>query len=181
MTEKRKQRQEPTQYKWRRKDDVTRNICVYEITRSTDQIPFTVLIHDYTTRGDIQLFSDLFWSDDWDEERGKDGQVSDDVKFCIQLWKDLGLKIKTGEDFQPKHIVHDLERFPTVYRNTLENVMNIRYGCGHTKVFDNMNCMYVNSTQEGNIIRVPVKLDVNMTDEQVETTIKNAIDKKLYE
>ncbi len=160
-----------TQYKWAFDQDKSRNIKIFEITRSTDPVPFTVLIHDYTTRGDKQLFSDLFFSDEWDECRGEDGQVSDDVRFCIQLWRDLGLTELLGEDFHPKHIEHDTDRWPTVYRNTMENVMSRKYGCGHSQVIIGHSTEYV----DDGIIRVPLNLTVGESDESIIDKISQGI------
>jgi len=126
-------------YSWRFKDDVSRNIRVYEIRRryfkkssgshDDSERPFTVIIYDYTDVRDKKLFSDLFYSDDWDTTRGSDGNVSNDVKFCCELWREFGLDKLYG-DFSPAHIEHDLTRAPPkVYRNTLENVMSDQYGC----------------------------------------------------
>ena len=138
-----------TKYSWRYKDDKSRDIRVYEIRRAftifnddnvpegldTSEIPFTVVLHRYSQTGDKPLFSDLFYCDDWDENRGSDGKTSHDVRFCCSLWEDLGLHKENGP-FTPSCIEHDLQRAPAVYRNKLENVMNIRYGCGHQTFLD---------------------------------------------
>jgi hypothetical protein len=120
------------QFRWAFEHDKGRNVKGFEVWRSTDSVPHTVLIHDYDKRGDKQFFSDIFWSDDWDASRGAEG-VTDEIKFLCQLWQDLGLKEIEGEDFQPKHVVFEHDRFPTVYRNTLENVMAQQFGCGHSR------------------------------------------------
>lgn len=125
-----------TEYFWKFKTDESRNFGIHEITRINGdrREPFTVIIYNYSDVGDKQLFPDLFYSDDWDEGRSA-SVISSDVKFCIHLWKYLGLEEKYGV-FHPRHIEHDLDRSPIVYRNTMENVMNRKFGCGHSR-FEN--------------------------------------------
>lgn len=166
-----------TKYKWRFQEDNTRDLKVYEIQKDDGKKPFTVVLRRYSEGGDKQLFSDLFWSDDWDEKRGNDGTVSDDVKFCISLWKKLGLEAQYGS-FHPKHIEHDLDRFPIVYRNTLENVMSLQFGkgCGHSiEVEDG----WTDVKQDPNPTVIPLVFNCNESEEQVQKTIFNAIQKSL--
>ena len=167
------------QYKWQFRQDTTRDIGVYEITRSTDTVPHTVLIHAFSARGPRQLFSDIFYSDDWDSDRGKSGLgASDDIRFLCELWKELGLKEQTGEDFAPKHVVQESDRYPTIYRNTLENVMNIKYGCGHTDIIHDVSG---DAGSTSNRVVVPLVFDINDSDdvmmEKVQQGMKEAMQK----
>lgn len=149
-----------TEYSWRRKDDFSRDLCVYEITKSTQKVPFTVIIFHYSERGDAPLFPALFWSNDWDEGRGLDGNVTDDVQFCISFWKHLGLE-KVHGPFKPCHIEHDLTCTPpSIYRNTLEKVMDLRFG-------------------NGNVVTIPLDLSINMSEQDVEAAIMKGIEKSL--
>lgn len=116
------------EYSWRFKDDVSRNIRVYEITRTyvyekgrpVTNKPFTVILYDYPTVRDKKLFSDLFFSDEWGRNT--------DVNFCAELWKEFGLEDLHGP-FTQEQIEHDLTRAPPkIYRDTIENVMDTRFG-----------------------------------------------------
>ena len=116
-----------TKYKWSFTQWM--DIGIYEIWRDYDKEPHTVLISEYEKYGDEVLFHDLFQSEDWDVNRGKDGKISSDVNFCCALWVELGLKEKVGENFQPKHI--RLEgRNSLVFRRDRNTVMMKRYGGG---------------------------------------------------
>ena len=150
-------------YSWQFKEDKSRDFGIHEIKRGDD--PFTVIITQFSKVGHKQLFSDLFYSDDWDE--GRSDIPSNDVKFCIKLWNHLGLDKEHGP-FHPRHIEHSLDRSPLVYRNTLENVMNIKYGCGHTQ--------FVTNVIESSSPHV-VKLDISFQDS--EETIFEKISKGL--
>ena len=150
------------EYKWQFKQDKSRDLGIHEIIRRDGQVeePFTVIIYNYSKVGDKQLFPDLFYSDDWDVGRS-DKHISDDVKFCINLWKQLGLEVEHGP-FHPKHIVHDLSRSPIVYRNTMENVMNRKYGCGHTDFLDEPNPVTESSPHV-----IPLNFTVGESDESI--------------
>jgi len=168
------------QYKWQFQQDTTRDIGVYEITRSTDTVPHTVLIHRFSTRGPRQLFSDIFYSDDWDADRGNSGiGASDDVRFLCELWKELGLKEQTGEDFQPKHVTEfqEPDRYPTVYRNALENVMTIKYGCGHTDIVHDV-AVPDNSTSNNKVI--PLVFDINDSQEVMMEKVHRGIKEAMH-
>lgn len=157
-------------YTWRRIDDHSRNLCAYEIQRANDKLPYTILIFNYTTIGDKQLFSDLFYASSWDERRGLDNEVSDDVKFCMSLWRELGLYDRYGEDFQPKHIEHDLDRVPQVYRKSIEQVFAKRFGTGEVETCEccaSYNC----KREESQPIVIPLNLDIHDTDEEVANKI----------
>ncbi len=119
-----------TQYSWCFQEDKTRDIGIFEITRSTTTTPYTVLIHNYSKTGPIQLFSDIFYAPSWDINRGEDGVVSEDVCFLIGLWDELGLLKEKGEAFHPKHITYEPDRYPTVYRKCITDVMAQLYGNG---------------------------------------------------
>ena len=164
------------QYSWKSKDDPSRDLRIYEITRNDNKKPFTVVLRSFSKVGDKQLFSDLFWSDDWDEVRGKDGTVSDDIKFCIGLWKELGLEDVHGA-FHPKHIEHDLDRFPIVYRNTLENVMSAQFGqgCGHSIVVDDKDHVQTDTSHPV----IPLVFDCSESEEEVNRKIFNSMQKYL--
>ena len=115
-------------YNYRFSIDTSRDLCVYEIQRDCEgEAPYTVIVPNFREKGHKQLFSDIFWCDSWDLGRGNNGPSSD-VKFLICLWRELGLVEEMGEEFQPKHVVHDLDRYPHVYRRSLESVMNQRFG-----------------------------------------------------
>lgn len=118
------------QYSWRFEEDKTRDLGIYEIIKSTCEFPYTVLIHNYSKAGPKQLFSDIFYAPSWDESRGADGKVSDDICFLIGLWEELGLMELMGEPFHPRHINCDDGRYPTVYRKGMIDVMAQLYGTG---------------------------------------------------
>ena len=126
------------EYTWQFKEDKSRDFGIHEVVRRVPtsnayvftKEPFTVIVAQFSKVGHKQFFSDLFYSDDWDE--GRSDIPSDDVKFCIMLWNHLGLDKEHGP-FHPKHIEHSLDRTPIVYRNTMDNVMNRKYGCGHSQ------------------------------------------------
>jgi hypothetical protein len=113
--------------------DKTRNVAVHEIKKSTSDLPYTVIIYEFSRYGHRNLFNDLYWADSWDETRGSDGKASDDVIFCINLWKELGLEEQWGP-FHPKMIEHDLARWPTVYRRGLEEVMGRVFGTSELEI-----------------------------------------------
>lgn len=108
--------------------DKHRDVAAHEIRKSTCDVPYTVLIYHFSKIGHRSLFSDLYYTDSWDENRGSDGRASDDVIFCINLWKELGLEESVGEPFHPKFIEHDLSRYPMIYRRSLEEVMERTFG-----------------------------------------------------
>ena len=157
-------------YTWKRIDDHSRNLSAYEIKRTKDTLPYTILIHDYLTNGDEQLFSDLFYCQSWDERRGLDGECSDDVKFCMALWRELGLYEKHGEDFQPKHIVHDLNRSPKIYRRPVEQVLEQRYG--NKPVETCLCCGTYDCKRESTTNVIPLNLTMNDTDEDIANKIQ---------
>jgi hypothetical protein len=157
------------QYKWQFKQDKSRNFGIHEIIRLDGDIqePVTVIIYNYSKTGDKQLFPDLFYSDDWDEGRRCD-VISDDVQFCIRLWKQLGLEKEHGP-FHPRHIEHDTDRSPIIYRNTMENVMNRKFGCGHSQFMDTIE----ESSPHSEVI--PLTFDISESDESIYNKIANGI------
>jgi hypothetical protein len=163
----------PSKYKWRFEHDEKRDVAAYEITRDTDTVPHTVLVFQYMKTGPIALFSDIFYSDDWDSDRGAHGVVSDDIRFLCELWRELGLKDKLGEDFQPKHIAPDPNRAPIVYRNTLESVMAQKFGCSH-RVLEGGS-----SDPKAKVI--PLVFDVNDSDDVVQQKIMDGIKQGIVE
>lgn len=169
------------QYKWRMEPDYSRDLMVYEIWRSTDKVPHTIIIQQFSTFGHAQMFKDLFFSDDWDRERGNDGQVSDDIKFCCELWAELGLKEILGEEFQPKHIAHDSDRYPRVYRNTLENVMSIKYGCGHTEIIDTMDYEHIENAERETTATtvIPLTFNIDETEDEMYKKLMDGIQEGL--
>ncbi len=128
------------QYAWKFREDKTRDMGMFEITRSTSPQPYTVLIHQYSQVGPIRLFSDIFYAKTWDENRGNDGEVSPDICFLIELWVELGLFAETGEHYHPKHIYHDPDRHPIVYRKGIEDVMAHLYGTGIVETVHTCSC-----------------------------------------
>lgn len=164
-----------TKYSWKFEDDKIRDLRVYEIRKSTTAKPYTVLIHQYSKIGDRQLFNDLFWCDSWDEKRGAEG-VSDDVQFCICLWKELGLENILGP-FLPKHIEHDLQRSPIVYREFLENVMARRYGKG---LIDTTSAVCDFHPTEG-VRKLEINLDTRMSLSDSERLILDTIRRAVEE
>ncbi len=164
-------------YSWRRVDDYTRNVCAYEIKRSNTFLPYTVVIYNYSDTGDKQLFSDLFYSQSWDERRGLDGELSDDVMFCIRLWRELGMYEKTGEDFQPKHIEHDLDRVPKIYRRNVDQVMQHLFSPG--KEIETCECC-ASFNCKRNVSRVvPINLTYQDSNEQIAEKIQEAFNQGL--
>lgn len=115
-------------YQYRYKDDLSRNIRAWEIIKPGDELPFTVLVYDYSNSGDAPLFADLFVCQDWDPTRGQDGQTSHDIHFLRFLWNKLGLETEYGEEFLPKHINLFPNRSPLVYRRKIEDVFALRFG-----------------------------------------------------
>ncbi len=103
------------------------DIRVFEIKKSNVTLPWTIIVFDHSKVGDRQMFSDIFYSSDWDEKRGEDGFVSDDIKFCIGYWKELGLD-KLHGNFSPSHVQFDEKRIPAVYRKDAEEVIMKKFG-----------------------------------------------------
>ncbi len=109
-------------YTWRFVEDTTRNVGAHEISRGIQgDLPFTVIITNYSKNGDRMFFNDLFWTSSWDAMRGGDETLSNDLRFSLALWKHLGMD---GE----MEIEHDLYRTPIIYRRSLEEAMFNRYG-----------------------------------------------------
>lgn len=117
---------EKTFYSWRRLEDKSRDLGMFEIRRAygvdpdhldTSEKPFTVLLYNFSKVGPRGLFNDIFYSNDWNETRS-------DVDFLVGMWKELGLE---GE-FHLDKVEHNLWKAPIVYRNTIENVMAKRFG-----------------------------------------------------
>ncbi len=109
-------------YTWRFVEDKGRNLGVHEVTRGIEgDLPFTVIVTNYSVNGDRMFFNDLFWTSAWDATRGDDEVVSTDLRFSLALWKHLEME---GE----MEIEHDLQRVPVIYRRCLEEAMFNRYG-----------------------------------------------------
>ena len=128
-------------YNWNFKNLPYPDIGIYEITRAFEKpngalevdLPFTVVIHEYSIRGDQPLFPSLFFARAWDAHRGTDGNVSSDVQFCIELWKEL----KLPGEFTPDCLVFDYTRVPIVYRRSMEQAMNHIIGiANHSDCYD---------------------------------------------
>lgn len=108
-------------YYWIYYHDHKRDIRVFEIRKSTVPRPWTIVIFDHSKATDLQLFSDIFQSAEWDPDRGSKG-ISRDIYFLLHLWQKLGLDKVHGE-FLPKHVLEDNSRCPSVYRRDAEQVM----------------------------------------------------------
>ena len=126
----------PINYIYRDFYDKSRDIKAHEVRREGDIFPYTILIYQHSKVGDKLFFSDLFYADSWDERRGEDGEMSRDIIFCIMLWRALGLKELTGEDFLPKHIEHSLDRSPQVYRKSIEEVFKKKFGISEYDIIE---------------------------------------------
>ena len=157
------------QYAWRYDQDATRDLVMVEIRRNDGEEPFTVLLHHFSECGFKQLFSDLFYSDDWDVGRGANGETSSDIRFLIGLWKELGLEEEEGEPFHPKHINLAMDRYPLVYRRDLESVMAQKYGCGHSEIIDEL-CPVNPITASSPVVKLA--FDMGDSDEVIEQKIK---------
>lgn len=127
-------------YAWTFKEIKECDFGVYEVKRAERngdgwviEEPFTVVIHEYSKRGDYPLFQGLFHCGAWDPERGSDSLVSSDVKFCIELWKEFGLVDEYGP-FTPIHIQPDHGRIPVVYRRPMHQVLTQAFGCAHVDI-----------------------------------------------
>jgi len=113
------------------------DIKIFEIRKEFHELPWTVIIFNHSKVGDRQLFSDLFSTQSWDKYRGEDGVVSDDVRFCINYWNELGMVEKYGP-FVPECIQFDEDRMPAVYRSTADKVLMQKFGAGHKFEIDGM-------------------------------------------
>ncbi len=165
-------------YKYRYKEDDTRNICVYEIQRDVpNQDPYTVIVYDFARLGHRQLFNDIFWCDSWDSERDGTNEISSDIKFLIGLWEELGLVEETGEQFHPKHIEHDLLQYPTIYRRPMEEVMARKYGNANVQFVDSIAPVTdsVSTPSTPAPVVIPLTFDINDTDMEIEHKIKKGI------
>lgn len=162
------------QYAWRYETDASRDLVMVEIRRKVDgEEPFTVLLHHFSECGFAQLFSDLFYSDDWDVGRGANGETSSDIRFLIGLWREFGLEEENGP-FHPKHINLAMDRYPLVYRRCLEDVMSQKYGCGHSEIIEEL-CP-TNPITESSPHVVKLDFDINDSDEQIEQKIKHGFE-----
>jgi hypothetical protein len=94
---------------------------LYEIQRSEGEIPFTVVVENFSTVGHRQFFSDIFVSKEWDV--GRSVECSIDCAFLKEMWGRLGLKEEYGP-FTPFYISHPPNPIskPRVYRKPLEQV-----------------------------------------------------------
>lgn len=93
---------------------------LYEVTRSPEELPFTVLLEDFSKYGHRQFFCDIFVSREWD--KGREIFKSSDVEFCFWLWDYLGLNEQFGP-FTPSQINNSLSlNPPKVYRKTIYEV-----------------------------------------------------------
>lgn len=94
---------------------------IYEITRSKGDIPFTVLVENFSLVGHLQFFCDIFVSRDWDV--GRSETLSDDVKFLFQLWEFFQLDKEYGP-FTPFFLNHPpSNQPPKVYRRKIEEIV----------------------------------------------------------
>lgn len=93
----------------------------YEIIRFPGDIPFTVLVENFSKVGHRQFFCDIFVSKEWDE--GRSVFRSPDVDICFDLWDYFGLKEEYGP-LTPFYLSFPPEpkQEPRVYRRTIEQV-----------------------------------------------------------
>jgi len=94
---------------------------MYEIVRSPGELPFTVLVEQFSRVGHRQFFCDIFVSKEWDT--GRNTFRSPDVDVCFDLWDHFGLKNEFGP-FTPFYLSFppSNEHHPKVYRRTIEEV-----------------------------------------------------------
>jgi hypothetical protein len=163
-----------TMYKYRYEIDKRRNVCVFEIMKDTHVDPFTILIFKFKEVGFLPIFSDLFYSKHWDERRGKDGKVSSDIQFLINLWRELGMVEKIGSEYKPEHMIeHDLERYPSVYRRSLEDVMNRKFGSREITVVEDTSIPVNECSRKSKLVKL--NFDISDTDLEIEHKIKEGI------
>lgn len=158
-------------YSFRLKEDVTRNLCVYEIIREGD-LPYTVIVQNFAEVGHRQLFNDIFFCDSWDPSRGQGDTVGYDIQFLINLWSQLELDKETGESLHPKHIIQDPLRFPFIYRRSMEDVMNRKYGSCNIDIIETVDEQQQSLSEP---IVVPLTFDIKDTDTDIEEKIKNGL------
>jgi hypothetical protein len=93
----------------------------YEIKRSPGELPFTVLVENFSLVGHRQFFCDIFVSKEWDE--GRSIFKSPDIDVMFTLWDYFGLKEEYGP-FTPFYISFppSTNQEPKVYRRTIEQV-----------------------------------------------------------
>jgi len=92
----------------------------YEIIRTPGEIPFTVLVEEFSIVGHRQFFCDIFHSREWD--KGRNTYRSPDVDVCFDLWEHFGLNEEYGQ-FTPFYLSFPPSlRPPKVYRRTIEQV-----------------------------------------------------------
>jgi len=63
------------------------DIKVYQVTK-TGVVPFTIVVRDWSKKGDKYFFSDIYGSNDWDKNRTSDRF---DFPFLQDQWKVMGL------------------------------------------------------------------------------------------
>ncbi len=102
-----------------------RDAKLFELWKPHCDIPFTVMIQPYSTKGDIPFFSSLFACSSW-------GVARLDAEFLKHVWKDMGmpglldldaLLKKHTEECMPGDGNAQPTVEPKVYRSTIELVL----------------------------------------------------------
>jgi hypothetical protein len=108
---------------------VERKVKVYEITKPNVDRPYVTIVENYKG-DDLDMFSGFFASSSW-------GVSNADIQFMQQLWK---WKMMPGEFNCEKlvktrvdRVVKEGEAEPRVWRNTLQNVVEIVKGWNFEK------------------------------------------------
>lgn len=114
------------------------DIKLYEVTRPGTEKPFTVVVNDVSTKGDLYFFTDIYGSKEWDMNRR---ECRFDYLFLTNLWEHLKmpgeftmnfLKERTERCYPGKLAEGQIpEAEPIVYRKSIEDVKQVlkrRYG-----------------------------------------------------
>ena len=116
---------------WNGKDTM-----LYEVCKPHTDLPFTTIVHEWSTKGHLPFFSALFTQTSW-------GLCGGDMDFLSAAWKKLGMTEKTGLPYDIDQIVQDKikkcergEIEPQVYRKTIEEVITMFESRGFIGVGD---------------------------------------------
>lgn len=117
-------------YSFRKFHDEAQNTMYYEVFAPSSDIPFTVVVPEYSAKSDVWFFSDIYACNAWDSNR-LTGRF--DFTFLQELWKYLKLPgeftmqvVKDRVDAcypgRCKGVMPTPE--PIVYRRSLNKVIN---------------------------------------------------------
>lgn len=106
--------------------------CIVSISKPDYDRPFTLIISDFKKTGYINIFTDIFASDDW-------GSILD-VNFLHKLWKELKIEeefnLKERLDKRTKEFLPNEEcecpTEPQVYRMSIEDILK---GSSYGRIF----------------------------------------------